>query len=102
VLGATCRSGELVQHTTQTILRLAGLGRTILVGHGSNIITARLPEVFHVRLVAPLTTRIRHAAEYYHLSETEAAKLVREQDQARGRYVRRYFNAQIDDPTLTT
>jgi hypothetical protein len=89
VLGATCRSGELAQHTTQTILRLAGLGRTILVGRGSNIITARLPKVFHVRLVAPLTTRIRHAAEYYHLSETEAAKLVREQDQARGRYVRR-------------
>jgi DNA-binding transcriptional ArsR family regulator len=102
VLGLHPAGWTLVQHTTQTILRLAGLGRTILVGHGSNIITARLPEVFHVRLVAPLTTRIRHAAEYYHLSETEAAKLVREQDQARGRYVRRYFNAQIDDPTLTT
>ena len=53
-----------------------------------------------MRLVAPLGTRIRHAAEYYHQSESEAAKLVREQDQARRRYVRRYFNCEIDDPTL--
>jgi Cytidylate kinase-like family len=100
VLGLHPSGWTLVQHTTQTILRLAGLGHTILVGRGGNVITARLPNVFHVRLVAPLATRIRHAAEYYHLSETEAAKLVREQDQARRRYARRYFNAEIDDPTL--
>ena len=49
----------LVEHTTQTILRLAGLGHAILVGRGASVITARLPNVFHVRLVAPLATRIR-------------------------------------------
>ena len=87
----------LAQHTTKTILRLAGLGHAILVGRGANVITARLPNVFHVRLVAPLLTRNRHAAEFYHLSEAEAAKLVREQDHARRRYVRRYFNSEIDD-----
>lgn len=90
----------LVEHTTKTILRLAGLGHAILVGRGANVITARLPNVFHVRLVAPLATRIRHTAEYYQLSEAEAAKFVREKDHARRRYVRRYFNAEIDDPTL--
>jgi cytidylate kinase len=90
----------LVEHTTQTILRLAGLGHAILVGRGASVITARLPNVFHVRLVAPLATRIRHTAEYYQLSEAEAAKFVREKDHARRRYVRRYFNAEIDDPTL--
>jgi len=100
VLGLHPSGWTLVQHTTKTILRLAGLGHTILVGRGGNIITARLPNVFHVRLVAPLATRIRNAAQYYQLSETEAAKFVREHDQARRRYVRRYFNAEIDDPTL--
>ena len=90
----------LVQHTTKTILRLAGLGHVIVVGRGANVITACLPNVFHVRLVAPLAMRIRHTAEYHQLNETEAAKFVREQDQARRRYVRRYFNAEIDDPTL--
>src|ERR1700730_7861417 len=62
VLGLHPASWTLVQHTTQTILRLAGLGRTILVGRGGNGITARLPNVFHVRLGAPGETRIRHAA----------------------------------------
>jgi Cytidylate kinase-like family len=100
VLGLHPSGWTLVQHTTQTILRLAAAGRSILVGRGANVITARLPNVFHVRLVAPLATRIRHAVEYYDLSEPEAAKFVREQDQARRRYLRRYFNAEIDDPTL--
>jgi cytidylate kinase len=100
VLGLHPSGWTMVQHTTQTILRLAGLGQTILVGRGANIITARLPNILHVRLVAPLATRIWHSAEYYHLSETEAAKFVREQDQARRRYVRRYFNEEVDDPTL--
>src|SRR5271165_5127822 len=53
-----------------------------------------------VREPQPLATRIRHTAEYYQLSETDAAKFVREHDHARRRYVRRYFNAEIDDPTL--
>jgi cytidylate kinase len=90
----------LVEHTTKTILRLASLGHVIVVGRGGNVITARLANVFHVRLVAPLGMRIRHTAEYYHLNEAEAAKFVREHDDARRRYVRRYFDAEIDDPTL--
>jgi cytidylate kinase len=100
VLGLHPSAWTLMQNTTKTILRLAGLGHVIVVGRGGNIITARLPNVLHVRLVAPLWMRLRHSEEYYHLSEGEAVKFVREKDQARRRYVRRYFNAEIDDPTL--
>jgi cytidylate kinase len=100
VLGLHPSSWTLVQHTTKTVLRLAGLGHAIIVGRGGNVITNRLPNVFHVRLVAPLATRIRHAIHFYHLSEAEAAKRVRENDSARRRFLRRYFNAEIDDPTL--
>ena len=53
LLGLHPTQWTLVQHTTKTILRLAGLGRTILVGRGAEAITNRLPFVFHVRLVAP-------------------------------------------------
>ena len=47
----------------ETILKLAELGNVILIGRGGNIITAKLPHVLHVRLVAPLAERIRHARE---------------------------------------
>jgi len=59
----------LAEHTTKTILRLGGLGHVIVVGRGGNVITARLPNVFHVRLVAPLAMRIKHTAEYYQLND---------------------------------
>jgi cytidylate kinase len=90
----------LVQQTTRTILRLASLGRVILVGRGANVVTKRLRYVFHVRLVAPLEKRVQHAAQFYNLTAADAAEKVREEDHARRRYLRRYFDADIDDPLL--
>jgi cytidylate kinase len=100
VLGLHPSAWTLVQQTTRTIRRLAGLGRVVLVGRGAEIVTKRLPYVFHVRLVAPLEKRIGHAADYYSLTAADAAKKVHEEDHARRRYLARYFNADIDDPLL--
>jgi cytidylate kinase len=99
VLGLHPTGWTLVQHTTETILRLAQLGRVILVGRAGNVITARQKHVFHVRLVAPWTQRVRHLAEQNHVDEAEAARIAKSRDQARRRYLRRYFNTEIDDPT---
>jgi cytidylate kinase len=74
------------------------MGNVILVGRGSNIITARMPHVFHVRLIAPLKDRVRHVEEYYQLKPAEAVQRVRELDEAKSRYVRRYFRADVADP----
>jgi CMP/dCMP kinase len=100
LLGLHPTQWTLVQHTTKTILRLAGLGRTILVGRGAEAITNRLPFVFHVRLVAPLERRIQHTSQYYKLTEEDAAKMIKEADHARRRYLRRYFDADVEDPLL--
>jgi cytidylate kinase len=100
VLGLHPTPWVFVQKTTKTILRLASLGRVVLVGRGSGAITKRLPYVFHVRLVAPLDRRIQHTAKYYQLTPAEAAKRVREQDEGRRRYLRRYFDAEVEDPLL--
>jgi cytidylate kinase len=100
LLGLHPTQWTLVQQTTKTILHLAGLGRSILVGRGAEVITSRLPFVFHVRLVAPLEKRIQHASQYYSLTEEDAAKMIKDADHARRRYLRRYFDADIDDPLL--
>jgi cytidylate kinase len=90
----------IAQQTTETILKLAGLGNVILIGRGATVITARLPHVLHVRLVAPLEKRIEHAHQFYNLTRNEAHKFCLSQDRARERYLQKYFNADINDPLL--
>jgi cytidylate kinase len=98
LLGLHPSSWTLVQHTTQTIRRLALLGNVTLVGRGSNIIAAHMHHVFHVRLVAPLKERVRHLQEYYQLTREEALQRAHDLDEARRRYVRRYFRVDVEDP----
>lgn len=100
LLGLRPSPWTLVQLTTETILRLASLGHVVLVGRGANIITARMPQVFHVRLVAPWAQRVEHLAEQNRIDQAEAARIAKNRDHARRAYVRRYFNAEIDEPTL--
>src|SRR5579885_1160256 len=98
LLGAHPPQSEVVQHSVETILRLAAMGNVILIGRGSNFITARLPRVFHVRLVAPFERRVAHCCEAYGMTEAEARAFCRREDAGRERYVRKYFNADIADP----
>jgi cytidylate kinase len=76
------------------------MGRVIMVGRGAEVITQLLPYVLHVRLVAPLSKRISHAQEFYGLSPNAATMKVSEEDNARRRYLRRYFDADVNNPLL--
>jgi cytidylate kinase len=93
----------VIQQSTETILKLAGLGNVILIGRGSTAITAKLPRVLHVRLVAPLEKRIEHALQFYseyHKTPAEARKFCLNADHGRERYLKKYFNTDINDPLL--
>lgn len=100
LLGLHPNSWWLAQQTTKTILRIASMGRVVMVGRGAEVVTQLLPYVLHVRLVAPLSKRITQAGEFYGLSANEAAMKVSEEDHARRRYLRRYFDADGDNPLL--
>jgi len=93
-------SRTLVQQTAATLFRLASLGHVILIGRGANVVTSRLPTVLHVRLVAPLEQRVAHMQELRTLTRPAALALIRRQDRGRARYLKTYFNADIDDPLL--
>jgi cytidylate kinase len=90
----------LVRQTAETILRLARLGNVILIGRGSNIITAKLPHAFHVRLVAPLEKRILQIQKSDQLDRNHAIELIRREDRGRKRYLKRYYKKDIGDPLL--
>lgn len=88
----------VVEHTAETILRLTQLGNVIVIGRGAHLITAKLPGVFHVRLVAPLADRIAHAHQFYNMSPSEAHDFVIREDKGRQRYHKKYFDAEVEDP----
>lgn len=94
-------SSELiVQNSIETILQLAKAGHVILVGWGANVITRKLPNVFHVRLVGSLEKRLQRIEHRDHLSRKEAMALITRQDRGRERYVKKYFRHDLSDTLL--
>jgi hypothetical protein len=100
VLGLQPATWRIVPDIVDTILHLVELGRVIVVGRGCSVITARIPNVFHVRLVAPLEQRIEHVREATKMSLKDAARYVEKEDRGRARYTKTYFKSRIDDPLL--
>ncbi len=99
VLGLHPDAWTLVRQSAETILHLAELGNVIIVGRGANVITARLTNVLHVRLVAPMEDRVKVASEYYQLEAGAARKYIEEQDRGRRGYVKKFFGRDIEEPS---
>ena len=94
-------AGLLLKQTAETILHLAELGNVIIFGRGANVITARLPGMFHVRLVAPLESRVeQRMRKVKNLSRKAALQAIQIEDLGRKRYLKQNFNQDIDDPLL--
>ncbi len=100
LLGLHPSMWTIFHHTSDTILKLARLGRCIIVGRGGNIVTAKLQGGIHVRLVAPENVRLAHLAKHFGLDEKSAVKYLREHDEGRRRYVKTNFERDIEDPLL--
>jgi hypothetical protein len=100
LFGMKPSSWKMVEQGSETILRLASLGNVILIGRGANVVTARLPNVLHVRLVAPLEQRVTHIQELRKLTRKAALELVRREDRGRARYLKKYFGADSNDPLI--
>lgn len=99
LLGLHPASSELVRRVSETMLNLARNGNVILVGRGGNIITSRLPNVVHVRLIGSLATRLKNVQRHYNFSTVAAEEFVTKMDRARKRYLRQNFGSQIDAPS---
>jgi len=90
-------SWVLVPQVVETTLRLAMAGYVILVGHGATVVTANLPNVFHVRLTGSLPRRIERVQKHRNLTPEAAAKFVRTEDRRRARYLKTHFHARLDE-----
>lgn len=89
---------ELEQRVSKGIYQLARRGCVILAGRAAHLITRGLPDGFHLRLIAPLETRITRLQEQQNCSRAAAKKSLEEADRARERYVLANFGHDINDP----
>jgi len=100
IFGVHPPTEKVVQQTAETLLQLAELGNAILIGRAGNIVTAKLPRVLHVRLVAPLEDRIERICRDAHKTPDEARRFCLDEEHARARYLKTYFHADINDALL--
>ncbi len=100
LLGIHPSMWTIFHHTSDTILKLARIGRAIVVGRGGNIITAKLKGGVHIRLVAPESVRLAHLKAHLNLDDKAAQKYLHDEDAGRRRYVKTNFDRDIDDPLL--
>ncbi len=89
---------ELEHRVAEAIHRFAELGHVIISGRAAHLITRDLPGGLHLRLVAPLESRIRRAQQIQQNDRTQAENFIHENDQARERHVRTHFEQDINDP----
>jgi cytidylate kinase len=90
----------LVRKMSETILKLSSLGYVIILGSGGNIITQKIPNGIHVRLICSLDKRVVHMKEVLGISEKEARDHVIKEDRAREDYIKKYFHKNIEEVSL--
>jgi cytidylate kinase len=100
MLGLKPAEWTIIHKTTDTILQLARMGNVVIVGRGANIITSKLKNTFHVRLIASLEKRVEHIKSIMNISEKEALAHIKKEDENRKQYLKSYFHVDIDDPLL--
>lgn len=93
-------SWVLIPQVAETTLRLAMSGHVILVGHGATVVTAKLPNVFHVRLTGSLAARIERTQKLQGLAPEPAAKFIRMEDRKRKKFLKTHFHARLDNELL--
>lgn len=79
---------------------LADVGDVVIVGRGGQMALRGRPDVLHVRVVAPLATRITRLQQEQNISAEAARACLEASQRARARYLRRCYGVQVDDPGL--
>lgn len=91
---------ELIHKMTNTIQNLAEVGNVILIGRGSNIVTSKFNNAYHIRLVAPLDWRIKKLQLSKNIEKDWAKNILLREDKNRKDFLYRTFKKDIENPLL--
>lgn len=91
---------DIFRNMVRVIRSICEKGHAVVVGRGACKIAQDLTNGFHIRIVAPLSWRVRQVASFYELSEEEGARRIRLFDAEREAFFRKYFDEDIENPDL--
>jgi cytidylate kinase len=89
---------QYLHHLLKVVGAIGKHGHAVIVGRGANFI---LPsgETFRVRVVSPQVKRFQNVAQHFGVSLEEARRRVLRAESDRRAFVRKYFHADIAEPT---
>jgi cytidylate kinase len=90
---------ELVAAMIKTV---AAKGGAVILGRGGNFILSQRPNTVHIHVHAPLQYRLQRLVKLQKVSQAEAEQDIKEKDEQRARYIRRYHQADWRDPSYYT
>jgi cytidylate kinase len=87
-----------LRQLVQVLLLLEREDNTVIMGRGAAFALSD-PGTLHVRVIAPMPCRIARLVQREGLHRAQALRLLEANDEARARFIRRSFNADIADPS---
>jgi len=93
-------SGSYLDVLERSLFELAQNQSAILVGFGSQIIFEDDRNSLHIRIIAPQKVRISRIRKQFHISESEAVKVLDTADRKHKRFVSTVFGINLEDSSL--
>ena len=79
---------------------LAAKDNVVIVGRGAQVILKDIPQVLHVRVIAPYAMRVNRVMKQLGCEEKHARRIIHQSDRDSSGYIRTYFDIDWDDNHL--
>lgn len=96
----TINEAQYVELVKNSLVAAYDAGDIVIVGRGGQAVLQDKDNVLHVRVIAPVGTRIARLTAERGLSVEEAQSLINERDRATAEYLGRFFGVRWNDSTL--
>jgi cytidylate kinase len=82
------------------IEELASEGHVVILGRAGQVILQEHPDVFHIKILAPLEARVHRIASRRNISQKAARAQIEQSDRTRRCYLRRHYDVEWRNPEL--
>ena len=87
--------------SVETIMKkMATEGNIVIVGRAGQAILKDRPNILHVRVIAPIDTRIQRIIAAHNVSPKAARAQIEDSDRYRKNYLEKFYNIDWNDPAL--